>query len=161
VVEPTTLNPAFMAINDLLVKEQNEKAKAGVKTEPKEDLADALKQNKTPQDSAASELEKSLASAVDSTGTGLDSLQNLSVSPLFSLSSPPYTFRYALKDTADINRIFSREDVMNRLPRNVGVFWGNKADKFTSEVNEEPKLQLYFLDLGRSRKAEAGWSVNC
>jgi SecD/SecF fusion protein len=155
VVEPTTLNPAFMAINDLLVKEQKDKATAGKGTQQSgETLADALNQNSTAQDSAASDLEKSLATAVDSTGTGLDSLQNLSVSPLFSLSSPPYTFRYALKDTAEINQIFRREDVLNRLPRNVGVFWASKPDKFTTEVNEEPKLQLHFLDLGRNRKAK-------
>lgn len=155
VVEPTTLNPAFMAINDLLVKEKKEKLAAN-KGEQKSDenLADALNKSTTPQDSAASELEKSLANAVDSTGTGLDSLQNLAVSPLFALSNPPYTFRYALKDTAEINAIFRREDVLNRLPRNVGVFWANKADKFTTDVNEEPKLQLYFLDLGRSKKAK-------
>jgi SecD/SecF fusion protein len=155
VVEPTTLNPAFMAINDLLVKEQNAKATGNKGAQQsKENLADALNENSTAQDSAASDLEKSLATAADSTGTGLDSLQNLSVSPLFSLSSPPYTFRYALKDTAEINQIFRREDVLNRLPRNVGVYWASKADKFTTEVNEEPKLQLHFLDLGRNRKAK-------
>lgn len=154
VVEPTTLNPAFMAINDMLVKEQKEKTPAGKGTKGEVNLADTLNQNITPQDSAVSQLEKSLANAADSTGTGLDSLQNLSVSPVFALSNPPYTFRYALKDTAEINSIFKRQDVLNRLPRNVGVFWANKADKFTADVNEEPKLQLYFLDLGRNRKAK-------
>jgi SecD/SecF fusion protein len=155
VVEPSTLNPALMAINDVLVKEQNEKAAANKSNQKSsESPANALNQNKSEQDTTVSDLEKSLATAADSTGTGLDSLQNLSVSPLFALSNPPYSFRYALKDTAEINRIFRREDVLNRLPRNLGVFWANKADKFTTNVNEEPKLQLYFLDLGRNRKAK-------
>ncbi|MBT1698991.1 protein translocase subunit SecDF [Fulvivirgaceae bacterium PWU4] len=154
VVEPTTLNASFMAINDLLVAEQKEKAKNnGTTAEPaKENLKDILSSDQPKQDSATSELEKSLANAADS--TGLDTLQNLSVSPLFTLSSPPYSFRYDLKDTAEINRIFRREDVLNRLPRNIGVFWANKEDKYSTDVNEEPKLQLYFLDLGRNKKSK-------
>src|SRR5688572_29566514 len=154
VIEPNTLNTSFMAINDLLISEQKAKSKntqPGTDT-PKEDLSNLLSGDQQKQDSAASELEKNLATAADS--TGLDSLQNLNVSPLFALSSPPYSFRYALKDTAEINAIFRREDVMNRLPRNVGVFWANKEDKFSSDINEEPKLQLYFLDLGRNRKSK-------
>ncbi len=145
VVEPTTLNPALMSINDILMKEQREKSTSNT--------AQAPAQDQTAADSTASALEKSLANAADSSKAGLDSLQNLNISPLFSLSEPPYSFRYALKDTAEINRIFRKEDVKNRLPRNVGVFWAAKADKFTTDVNEEPKLQLYFLDLGRNRKA--------
>ncbi|HEY0744013.1 MAG TPA: protein translocase subunit SecD, partial [Chryseosolibacter sp.] len=146
VVEPTTLNPAFMSINDLLIAEQKAKVKSTT-------TQAAPSQEQTPADSTASDLEKSLLNASDSTNQGLDSLQNLNVSPLFALSEPAFSFRYALKDTAEINRIFKREDVKNRLPRNVGVFWAAKADKFTTDVNEEPKLQLYFLDLGRNRKA--------
>lgn len=153
VVEPTTLGPSFMAINDLLVAEQKEKAKNNKTAEPaREDLKDLLSADQSKQDSAASELEKSLANAADS--TGLDSLQNLSISPIFALSSPPSSFRYDVKDTAEINRIFRREDVLNRLPRNVGVFWAAKEDKYTTDVNEEPKLQLYFLDLGRNKKSK-------
>ncbi len=147
VVEPATLNAQLFAINDLLVKEQNEK-KSTAKTEPNA----APNKPANQQDSTLSALEKSLASASDS--TGLDSLQNLSVSPLFALSDPPYSYRYGLKDTAEINRIFRRDDVKNRLPRNVGVFWANKAAKYSTEIGEEPKLQLYFLDLGRNHKAK-------
>jgi SecD/SecF fusion protein len=154
VVEPNTIYSNLMAVNDLIVNEQKANKSNGQATNESsnENLADALTKDKSAQDSAASELEKNLATAADS--TGLDSLQNLNVSPLFALSSPPNSFRYALKDTAEINRIFRREDVMNRLPRNVGVFWGNKEDKYTTDINEEPKLQLYFLDLGRNKKSK-------
>jgi SecD/SecF fusion protein len=146
VIEPNTLNPALMSINDLLVKEQ----KATPKTGKEVTAADTT----VTTDETSSALEKSLATASDSTSQGLDSLENLNISPLFSLSSPAGYFRYDLKDTASINRIFKRDDVRSRLPRNVGVFWGNKPDKFNSnDGSEQAKLQLYFLDLGRNRTA--------
>jgi SecD/SecF fusion protein len=150
VVEPSTLNPALISINDLLVKEQKAKPKISTVDAPA-----ALTTPKDAADSSASALEKSLANAADSTSQGLDSLQNLNVSPLFSLSSPAGSFRYDLKDTSVINQAFRRDDVKNRLPRNVGVFWGNKPEKFNSnDSGEDGKLQLYFIDLGRNRTAK-------
>ncbi len=41
-----------------------------------------------------------------------------------------------------------------KLPRNIGVFWGHKPEKYSTDLNEEPKLALYFLDMGRNRKAK-------
>lgn len=147
VVEPSAINPALIAINDLLIKEKRTQ-------KPRTD-ADTITPAQTQADTTLSELERSLATAADTTGSGLDSLERLSTSPLFSLMDQMSTpFRYSLKDTAEINRIFRRQDVLSRLPRNVGVFWGHKADKVTTDINEEPKLQLYFLDLGRNRKAK-------
>src|SRR5690606_39159167 len=94
-------------------------------------------------------------SAADSALQGLDSLQNLNISPIYALSFPQGSFRYSLTDTATINAIFKRPEVRNRLPRNVGVFWGHKPDRYNPrDINEDPKLQLYFLDLGRNRKAK-------
>ena len=152
VVETAEIEPALMSINQLLVSEQKAKGTSGKKEE--ESLKDALSTDQTPADSL-SDLEKTLEAAGDTTLQGLDSLQNLNISPLFSLSSPPGSFRYDVTDTAEINRIFKREDVRGRLPRNVGVFWGHKPDKFnSSDANEDAKLQLYFLDLGRNRKAK-------
>lgn len=146
VVEVNTLMPNLVAINDILTKERQEAVKNN-------QSAAEVKPNTAAQDTTLSELEKSLATA-SSDSTGLDSLQSLTVSPLFALSTPQGSFRYALKDTAEINSIFRRADVMNRLPRNVKVFWANKADKATSDVSEEPKLQLHFLDMGRNRQAK-------
>jgi SecD/SecF fusion protein len=146
VVETNTVTPALMSINDLLVSEQKSKGST---------VKDAVAKSDTTKTDAGSDLEKSLASAADSTSQGLDSLQNLNISPIYSLSSPAGYFRYDLKDTAAINKIFRRDDVKSRLPRNIGVFWGNKPDKFNSnDSNEEPKLQLYFLDLGRNKTAK-------
>lgn len=149
VIEPNALNVSLMSINDFLVKEQATKA---IKSE-NFSLKGVLDTDTTSNDASA--LEKSLASAADSTTQGLDSLQNLNVSPIFSLSSPTGSFRYDLKDTSTINRIFRRAEISSRLPRNVGVFWGNKPDKYSADdTREDEKLTLYFLDLGRNRKAK-------
>jgi SecD/SecF fusion protein len=155
VVEPNAINSSLMAINQLLVAEQKAKAPTATpSTGQEKSLKDALSPGKTQADSI-SDLEKTLETAADSSMQGLDSLQNLNISPLFSLSTPPGYFRYDLTDTAMINRIFKREDVLARLPRNVGVYWGHKPEKFnSSDAGEAPKLQLYFLDLGRNHKAK-------
>ena len=152
VVDPSTINASLIAINDLIVREQKLKSSEITSSETPatpaaENLAAALS---TPQDSAASELEKKLASAGDTTLSGLDSLQNLNVSPLFALSNPPGYFRYDLKDTAAINKIIKRDDVKNIL-RTVGTYWGNKPDK--DQAGNEA-LQLYFLNIGRNAKAK-------
>ena len=154
VVEPNSINASLMAINELLVAEQKAKSKTAPPAEKEESLQDALSTDQPTADSI-SDLEKTLETAADSSLQGLDSLENLNISPLFSLSSPPGYFRYDLTDTAQINRIFDREDVRARLPRNVGVFWGHKPEKLNSaDASEEGKLQLYFLDVGRNGKAK-------
>ena len=154
VVEPNSINASLMAINELLVAEQKSKSKTEPASAKQESLQEALSADQ-PQADSISELEKTLETAADSSLQGLDSLQNLNISPLFALSSPPGYFRYDLTDTAAINRIFDREDVQARIPRNVGVFWGHKTEKLNSaDASEEGKLQLYFLDLGRNRKAK-------
>ncbi|HET9486617.1 MAG TPA: protein translocase subunit SecDF, partial [Chryseosolibacter sp.] len=156
VVEVQELQTSLMAINELLVtekKKQDPTATPSAKAEKEESLKDALTPDQAKPDSVT-DLEKTLETAADSALQGLDSLQNLNVSPLFSLSFPQGSFRYDLTDTAEINRIFKREDVRSRLPRNVGVFWGHKVDRYSTDASEDPKLQLYFLDLGRNRKAK-------
>jgi SecD/SecF fusion protein len=145
VVEANDINSSLMAINNVLVKEQQAKALADAKTEPK-----AAEQVKTEQpDDEVSDLEKQLQTAAsgDTTSNALDSLQNLAVSPLFAKSTPPGTFRYDLRDTAEINRIFKRPEIRNLLPRTVSVYWGNKPDK---DFGPTEALPLYFLDIGRS-----------
>src|SRR5690606_6892693 len=110
VVEPDALNSQLMAINDLLTREAKLKAADTAKEETDtESLRDALSAEDAEADSL-SDLEKSLQSAAESPGQGLDSLENLNVPPLFSLSEPPGYFRYDLKDTAVINDIFARKD---------------------------------------------------
>ena len=156
VVEPGTLNASLISINDLLVKEQREKKTDATTSTPTEE------KTTVDTDSTKSALEKSLANAADSTSQSLDSLQNLNVSALFALSEMTQngpSFRYSLKDTAAINAIIRRDDVQSRLPRTVGIFWGHKAEKYSTDPNVEPMLQLYFLDLGRNKKAKLDGTV--
>ena len=146
VVEPSTLSSSFVAINDHLVREQKAAAVAALNnTSATDDLSAQL--STTASDTTASDLEKQLQTSTDSSTNGLDSLQKLNVSPLFALSLPQGTFRYPLKDTAEINAIFRRSDIRTLLPRNVGVFWANKADD-NYKLGEA--LELHFLDIGRN-----------
>jgi SecD/SecF fusion protein len=146
VIEPEAIRSPLASINDVLVAEQRVKNRSAAGA--------SVKTDQTKTDTLSS-LEKTLESVADSSSQGLDSLQNLNISPLYSLSDPPGYFRYDLTDTAAINRIFNREDIRGRLPRNVGVFWGNKPEKYNSaDPSESPKLQLYFLDMGRTGKAK-------
>lgn len=146
VVEPNTLNNSLLAINDVLVKEQKAAKPAVAKTD---------EQTKTGDDDLSSLLGDSTKTANDTTAAadeskGLDSLQNMNISPLFSLSSPPGSFRYNTKDTATINDIFRKPEIRNLLPRNVGVFWANKPDK----IGTTESLELFFLDIGRNGKSK-------
>jgi SecD/SecF fusion protein len=151
VVEPNTLNASLIAINDVLVKEQKE-----VSTP---ETADATAKPADKAEDLSSLLGDSTKAATSDTtqaAQGLDSLQNLNVSPLFSLSTPPGTFRYDVRDTSKINAIFKRTDIKNILPRTVGVYWANKPsqDQFGKEA-----LELYFLDIGRNGKAKLDGTV--
>ncbi len=145
VVEPSTLNTSLLAINNVLVKEQ----KASVKSVSSTDTTVAVTED------LSSLLGDSAKVSRDSTkevaAKGLDSLQQAdNISSLFSLSTPPGTFRYEIKDTSKINAIFRRADIKNILPRTVGVFWGNKAEK---DQSGKEALELYFLDIGRNGKS--------
>ena len=146
VIEPNTLNNSLLAINDVLVKEQKAAKPATAKTD------DAPK---TGDDDLSSLLGDSTKTAPDTTATadeskGLDSLQNMNISPLFALSSPPGSFRYNTKDTAVINDIFRKPEIRNLLPRNVGVYWANKPDV----IGTTESLELFFLDIGRNGKSK-------
>jgi SecD/SecF fusion protein len=154
VIEPNTLNTSLIAINDLLVKEQQAKSALATSTD-KTPATDNTQSTQADTTKTLSDLEKTLANAADSSLQGLDSLQNLNISPLFALSYPTGSFRYYLRDTATINRIFRRDDVKSVLPRNVGIFWANKAERLSKDaLSEEPALELFFLDMGRNRKAK-------
>lgn len=144
VIDPNTLNSSFLAINELLVKEQKASKTSAVTDVTRDELAKELA---NPNDTTRTTLESQLSNASDSSKSGLDSLQNLNVSPLFALSKPTGAYRYDLKDTAEINAIFRRDDVRGLLPRNVGLYWSNKAD---NPFNMGESLELNFLDIGRN-----------
>ncbi len=149
VVELGAVYDNLLAINDMLVKEQRA---AKAKQQPKEETESA---DAPVEADTLSALERQLQAVRDSANaaSNLDSLQLLNTSPLFALRDPSYGFglRYSLKDTSVINDIFSRPDVRAKLPRNVDVFWAAKTSRVSRNLTEEPRLELYFLNVGRNR----------
>ncbi len=148
IVEPTydpQLGQALGAINQMLLKEQNDLKAANTPISTSEP--------KAPADSTKTDLEKALSTAgKDSTGTSaLDSLRAASASSLFALFSQNIPFYYQLKDTAVINKILRRPDVRAMLPRTVGFFWDVKAnpDDITKGIED---IQLNFVNIGRNGK---------
>src|SRR5262249_46009298 len=134
IVEPydPQINQSLIGINQFLMKEAaakklQEKA-ATPSTEVKTDSKLADKLAKTDTTKSALEKQLTSANAKDSTTSSLDSLRSATASPLFSLSSQGGTFLYPVKDTAQINAIFKRDEVRALLPRTVGLFWDVKAD---------------------------------
>jgi SecD/SecF fusion protein len=142
------LSQSLLAINQLLLKEQNAK-KVEAKTDVKTDL---VTKTDAKIDTTKSALEKQLSKAESDSTTknSLDSLRAASSSPLFALSTQQGAFMYATKDTATINSIFKREDVRALLPRTVGMFWDVKSDPDVTKGVED--LKLNFVNLGRSGK---------
>ncbi|MBS1682674.1 MAG: protein translocase subunit SecDF [Bacteroidetes bacterium] len=140
------LSQSLMAINQLLLREQNAK-KAVAKTEAK--IEDVPSSPVVKTDTIKSALEKQLAkTGTDSTKSSLDSLRSATSSPLLSLSTQPGAFLYSTKDTATINSIFKREDVRALLPRSIGFFWDVKSNPdITKGVDD---IHLNFVNLGRS-----------
>ncbi len=155
VTEPNDpqLNQALFAINKMLLKEKQEAAKnSEIKDSGAADLKKALASTDTTlsKDAVKSELEKELSKAKDSTGNTLDSLTKASLSPLFALSSQQIPFLYPTKDTAEVNRIFKREDVRVLLPRTITFFWDVKANEDVTPGIDD--VQLNFVNVNRNGK---------
>jgi SecD/SecF fusion protein len=141
---PATAN-AINSINQYLVEEDKALRKAnlaatGSDTTKSDDLSSLLG---TSKDSSATASADSAKAA-----KGLDSLRNANMSALFTLNQGMNSLRYQLKDTAKINEIFRKPKVRAMMPRNIGIFWANKADRPSNNLPEA--LDLYFLDLGRA-----------
>lgn len=160
VIETYNLEGPMTSINRQLAREQsNRLAAKSLNGNHPDTLAQALGE-KNPSDTTTNQLQKQLSSASDSLSKGLDSLRNANTSPLISLSDPPGAYRYDLKDTAQVNAILKRPEIKNFLPRNVGIYWANKPDGFRGDnVAEDTKLQLYFLDKGRTGKPKLTGTV--
>ncbi len=148
------LNQALFAINKMLLKEKQDAAAAlkdtGAKTEDLKNALASKKDTTLSKDTVISALQKELSKSKDSTGNTLDSLTKSSLSPLFALSSQQIPFLYPTKDTAEINRIFRREDVRAMLPRTIGLFWSVKPDADITPGVED--IQLNFVNVGRNGK---------
>ena len=139
------LNQSFAAVNDLLVKEQNQNA-----TLAKVESTGGTTKLALGADTTQSALEKELADLQNTTGNALDSLRRATSSPLFSLSDQGIPFLYQVKDTAEINRILKRPDVKGLFPRTVGFYWDVKSNPQVTPGVED--IQLNFINIGRSGK---------
>jgi SecD/SecF fusion protein len=140
------LGQAIMAVNQKLLNEQNV-ARATQTAE----AAQSAKDSKTPADTTQSALEAQLSKAASDTSSNvLDSLRSLTSSPLFALSDQSVPFLYAIKDTAEINRILKREDVRAMIPRTIGWFWDVKPEPELTPGKDD--LRLNFINVGRSGK---------
>ncbi len=139
------LQSALMAVNQMLIKEQT------ARLETRKPGTPIPTTTETKKDTTASALEQQLSKAAsDTSSNALDSLRNLTSSPLFALSNPGIPFLYAVKDTAEINRLLKREDVRAMIPRNIGWFWDVKPEpEITQGVDD---LRLNFVNLGRNGK---------
>jgi SecD/SecF fusion protein len=152
---------SLQAANDLLVAEQKRKQKDAPVREPKGTTADNVPQNisspgddqgqMTPQptdpDSLAEDLASQLAQGEDK--SGLDSLAREQQSPLLSLLKPSYGLAYNVADTAKVNRILQRSDVISLFPANLKFLWAHKP----YEANGEQILELYAVKVGRDGRA--------
>lgn len=143
------LSQALMGVNQMLLNEQT--LKRAAQTSDVKSTTEKRTTGDVKTDSAQSALEKQLSQAAsDTTSNALDSLRNLSVSPLFALSDPSAPFLYAVKDTAEINRLLKRDDVRAMIPRTIGWFWDVKPEPdITPGVDD---LRLNFVNLGRGAK---------
>jgi len=138
------LQQSLGAINDLLVKEKNNKKVLALK-DTQSDLAVT-----SESDTTKSALERQLSNVRDSSISSLDSLRAATSSPLFSLMNQGIPFLYQLKDTSEINRILRRPEIKSLLPRTIGYFWDVKSDpKQTPGVDD---IQLNFVNIGRNGK---------
>jgi len=143
------LSQALLGVNQMLLNEQN--SKRALQTPSTKPAADTNTTESVKSDSTLSALEQQLTQAAsDTSGNALDSLRNLSVSPLFALSDPSSPFLYAIKDTAEINRLLKREDVRARIPRTIGWFWDVKPEP--SLTPDRDDLRLNFINIGRAAK---------
>lgn len=136
------LSSALMGVNQMLLNEQNA-ARA------QQSAATSANGTQNKADTTQSALEEQLSKAAsDTTGNALDSLRNLTTSPLFGLSDPSVPFLYEIKDTAVINRVLKRSDVRAMIPRTIGWFWDVKPEPDLTPGRDD--LQLNFINLGRN-----------
>ncbi len=157
VAELRDLNDNLVAINDMLVKEEQANAQLnGTDLDADEALDQAEDSDENLADLLSADGEESTdTTAVDSDTTedsGLDSLTNTQVSPLFALTKAQGGLIYSVSDTGQIGEILRRKEVKSLLPRTVKPLWDVKPT--INEQTGEELLQLHFVTVGRGGKAQ-------
>jgi len=157
VVELRDLNDNLVAINDLLVKQEEAKRKLNLEDEGTDELLESAGESEEGlSDLLSSEEETENADTVavieeDTTQSDLDSLANAQVSPLFALSQGQGLI-YNVSDTGQIGEILRKPDVKTLLPRTVKPLWDVKPT--VNEQTGQELLQLHFVKVGRGGKAK-------
>ncbi|GAA0891464.1 protein translocase subunit SecDF [Fulvivirga kasyanovii] len=161
VAEISEINNSLVAINDMLVKEQQAnstlnasdlKNEVSADTTEQEGLGDALSSaDADTTEEVAGDLDAALSGDTTS-GDQLDSLVNNEISPLFALIKARDGLVYDVRDTAVIGKILRRDDVQSILPRTVKPLWEVKP--MVNEQTGEELLQLYFVRKGRGGNAK-------
>lgn len=143
----------LLAINAMLVEEMKQNPVQMEETEEekaiKEDIT-ALLSGSDPADSSA--VEDADTTALDA---GLDSLVNTRQSPLLDLMKQNPQFGgllYDVRDTARINRILEREDVLALMPRDMKFLWDVKIKDKGDNLSGPDLLELYPIRTNRSGK---------
>jgi SecD/SecF fusion protein len=150
VYELEEIFPVLQAVNNRLVEEQR-LAKRSNGTEqiaPRDDLAELLQDGQPEADTLTDDLAAQLEAGDPS---ALDTLQDLEVSPLFSLARNIGRdgLYYSVRDTARINSILNRED-LRPLMRNVRFLWQNEPLATTTGT---PLIELVPIKVLRGAKA--------
>lgn len=139
--------PALNAINAyLLTVEQPEKNKTGEKAVDKTSAEKLLTGDTTAtansgtDTTASSVVAKADSAAADTTAP--------KASSLFTLLKSPYTLRYAVKDTAKINKVLAMPRVQDMLPANLEFLWEQKP-----EAGQDGSKTLELVPVKKGRAA--------
>ena len=154
VLEPSdpALNQVLSAINTTLVRDQQAERKAATAKAQEAPTAPETDLSALSADTTKSDLQKQLEGTDSAKATNiLDSLNNIGVSSLFSLSNPQQPFLYNIRDTSTINTSLKKESVKAILrSKNIGWFWDVKPQQEITPGVED--LFLNFVNLGRTGK---------
>ncbi len=154
VYAPNDYVSTLQQVNGMLVAEQKGEAPAldtdttvTTGSNVADDLA-SLAEGQTDTTDTTGNLATQLA---EGDSTGLDSLSNAQLSPLFSLLKAPlqYGMLYSVQDTSKINRIMRREDVQAMVPTTMDFLWDVKA----RNQNGADLIELYAIKRERGGKA--------
>jgi SecD/SecF fusion protein len=131
VYEPTQVDKALVAVNNLLVTEEKAKQKVAV------DAANSS------DNSIAKELAAQLEQGIDG---AKDEQANLT-SPLEKLLKPGYGRAYAIGDVKTIQQILERPDVKLLFPKDLVWLWDVKAHKLDDGIET---LSVHPIQIGKN-----------
>ena len=152
---------ALISANQFLLNEQKlkdaEAAGEDGETAAEDDGFASLLQDEQFDDADAdtdstevNELEEQLENDSAATQEEIDSLIATQYSPLIALNRSQFGLQYELKDTAAINDIIKRPEVMAFFPSNLKFLWSVKADVLEDGTE---LIELHAIRKGRGGKA--------